>query len=164
MESHPGEKVSAMYNMYGSVSGIIHLVARRPVVAAVIVLAAVSVAKVPTMPPPPPTPPPPAVVSVLTPTPEPTPYAGSHKHTFYMCEFGTAAAPTNLCKATLDSVALFLQNDTEAKLKVSGSMNHVLAVRKYFVQGESKLGIASNRVEIDAESGDSSSVVIEQIP
>jgi len=154
-----------MYNMYGSVSGIIHLVARRPVVAAVIVLAAVTVAKVPTVPPPPSAPPPPAVVRVVEATPEPTPaYGGSHKHVTYTCEFGTSAAPTNLCKATLDSLALFLQNDTAATLKVSGSMNHVLAVRKYLVQGESKLGIPTGRIGIDAVDGDSDIVSIEQIP
>jgi len=163
MESHPGEKVIVMYNMYGSVSGIIHLVARRPVVAAVIVLAAVTVAKVPTMPPPPPTPPPPAVVQVVE-TTESIPYAGSHKHGMYTCEFGASAAPTNLCKATLDSLALFLQNDTDATLKVTGSMNHVIAVRRYLVQGESKLGIPTGRIGIDAVDGDSDVVSIEQIP
>src|SRR5277367_6052003 len=149
---------------YGSVSGIIHLVARRPVVAATIVLAAIIVAKAPTMPPPPPSPPPPAVVSILTPEPASSGYPGSHKDVTYTCEFGKSTAPTNLCKATLDSIALFLQNDTDATVKVSGSMNHVLAVRKYFTASESKLGIESRRVEIDADGGDSNIVSIEQIP
>jgi hypothetical protein len=148
---------------YGSVSGIIHLVARRPVVAAVIVLAAVTVAKVPTMPPPPPAPPTPAVVSVLT--PEPTPeYAGSHKHTTYTCEYGAKDTPTNVCKATLDSIAEFLQNDSAATLVVTGDIKHVVAVRRYFVQGESKLGIEASRIKIAAENDGSNVVTIEQIP
>jgi len=147
---------------YGSVSGIIHLVARRPVIAATIVLAVIAVASVPKTPPPPSTPPPPAVVSYVA--PEPTPYAGSHKNVSYSCEFGPSAAPTNLCKATLDSLALFLQNDTDAKLKVSGSMNHVIAVRKYLVEGESKLGIVPGRIGIDVDDSNSDIVTIEQIP
>ena len=153
-----------MYGNIGSVSSIVHVFARRPVLAASIVLAVVAVAKIPTTPPPPPTPPPPAVVQVVEATPEATPYAGSHKNVTYTCEFGKSAAPTNLCKATLDSIALFLQNDTDATVKVSGSMNHVLAVRKYFTASESKLGIESRRVEIDADGGDSNIVSIEQIP
>lgn len=148
---------------YGSVSGIIHLVARRPVVAAVIVLAAVTVAKVPTMPPPPPSPPTPAVVQVVT--PEPTPeYAGSHKSTIYTCEYGVKETPTNVCKATLDSIAEFLQNDTAATLVVTGDIKHVVAVRRYFVQGESKLGIDATRIKIDANSDGGNTVSIEQIP
>jgi len=146
---------------YGSVSGIIHLIARRPVVAATVVLAAVMVAHVPMVPPPPPTPVPPAVVEFVAP---PAPEMPVLHNTSYPCEFGRAAAPTNLCKATLDSIALFLQNDSDATVKVTGSMNHVLAVRKYFTQGESKLGIASARIELDVDGSESDIVTIEQIP
>lgn len=145
---------------YGSVSGIIHLVARRPVVAAVIVLAAVTVAKVPTMPPPPPSPPTPAVVSYVAPDPTPA----SHKNTTYTCEYGAKETPTNVCKATLDSIATFLQNDTAATLVVTGDIKHVVAVRRYFVQGESKLGIEASRIKIAAENDGSNVVTIEQIP
>jgi|SRR5208283_2824337 len=154
-----------MYStFYGSVSGIIHLIARRPVVAASIALVALVVAGVPKTPPPPPTPPPPAIVSFEA--PEPPAYGGSHKHISYECVFGKSAAPTNLCKATLDSIALFLGNDTAATVKVSGSMNHVLAVRKYFMESEAKLGITSDRIGIDVDGRDSDSNVvnIEQIP
>ena len=152
-----------MYGNFGSISGLIHLVARRPVVAATIVLAAVVVANVPSTPPPPPTPPPPAVLAITEATPESASYAGSHKRISYTCEFGKSEAPTNLCKATLDSMALFLQNDTEATVVVTGKMSHVLAVRRYFVQGEAKLGVDPRRVKIEAE-GDSDTVTIEQIP
>src|SRR5271154_4576586 len=163
MESHHGRETLMYFNNVG-VSSIVHVFARRPVLAATVVLAVVVVAHVAMTPAPPPTPPPPAVVSVVTTTPEPEAYSGSRKDVSYTCEFGKAEAPTNLCKATLDSIALFLQNDTDATVKVSGSMNHVLAVRKYFTQGESKLGIASRRIEVDADGSDSDTVTIEQIP
>lgn len=150
---------------YGSVSGIIHLVARRPVVAATIVLAAVVVAKVPTLPPPPPTPPPPAVVEVMEKAIDSTdPSTGSHKHTMYTCEYGSKDTPTNVCKATLDSIAEFLQNDTAATLVVTGDIKHVVAVRRYFVQGESKLGIEASRIKIAADNDGGDTVSIEQIP
>jgi hypothetical protein len=154
----------------GSVSGIVHVFARRPVLAATVVLAAVVVANVPKTPPPPPVPPPPAVVTLMA-EPEPPAYGGSHKDTTYTCEFGTNKAPTNLCKATLDSIATFLNNDTAATVKVTGSLNNVLAVRKYFTTGESKFGIAASRIRVNIETDEdpdfpkgSNSVTIEQIP
>lgn len=152
-----------MYGNIGSFSGIVHMVARRPVLAATVVLATVLVANVPTTPPPPPAPPTPAVVQVLTATPEPTPVP-SHKAVSYECEFTKNSAPTNLCKATLDSVATFLNSDSAATINVSGSMNHVLAVRKYFTQSEAKFGIAANRISVHIDDSDSNVVTIEQLP
>src|SRR5271170_8330706 len=142
---------------FGSISSIVHVFARRPVLAATVVLVALSIANIPKTVPPPPTPVPPAVVEFVAP---PAPEMPVLHNTSYQCEFGRAAAPTNLCKATLDSIALFLQNDSDATVKVTGSMNHVLAVRKYFTQGESKLGIASARIELDVDGSESDIVTI----
>jgi hypothetical protein len=158
-----------MYGNIGSISGMVHLVARRPVLAATVALAVVSVAYFPTTPPPPPTPPPPAVVTFTAPAPV---VADSENITTdpggqaenYSCEFAKNTAPTNLCKATLDSIALFLNNDDKATVELTGSMDHVLAVRKYFVEGESKFGIASGRIHLHIESDGDNTVAIEQIP
>jgi len=100
---------------------------------------------------------------MAAPEPAPTPaYGGSHKHTTYSCEF-SGKTPTNLCKATLDAVATFLNNDTAATVVVTGDMARISAVRKYFTQGESKFGIDAKRITLVNE-GDGNVVSIEQIP
>jgi hypothetical protein len=150
----------------GSVSGIVHVFARRPVLAATVVLAAVVVANVPKTPPPPPTPPAPAVVELAA-VPEPPPYTGggSHKNVTYECEFNkTNTAPTNLCKAQLDSVAAYLGYNGEATVNVTGSMKLVLAVRKYFTASESKFGIGPSRIHIHVDDSDGNVVLVEQVP
>lgn len=151
-----------MYGNIGSFSGIVHMVARRPVLAATVVLATVIVANVPSTPPPPPAPPTPAVVEVMTAKPEPTPVI-SRDPVSYSCEFTKNSAPTNLCKATLDSVATFLNGNSAATITVSGSMNHVLAVRKYFTQSEAKFGIASSRISVHIDDSDGNVVTIQQL-
>jgi hypothetical protein len=165
---------------YGSLSGMIHLYARRPVLATVVVLAAtVAVARIPTAPPPVPTPAPQAVVTFLAPAPAPAPdpAADSDRVVYYApeasrsenysCVFGKAPAPTNLCKATLDSIALYLINNPNATADVTGSLNHVIAVRNYFVAGESKFDIDPRRVhgKLKDHSGiEDDTVVVTQNP
>jgi hypothetical protein len=142
-------------NNIGSVSGIVHVFARRPVLAATLVLAAVAVANVPTTPPPPPTPPTPAVVTYTAPAPEVSAVADPQPATVptfdATCQFGPKAVVTNLCKASLDSVALFLQNYPNQSVVVRGSLNNVIGVRHYLTSGESKFGIAASRVTINAD-------------
>lgn len=150
-----------MYGGFGGVSTIVHLAARRPVVAASVALVAITVAVVPKVPAAPSTPPTPVVVTVTPETHEPA--IVPQKHETSNCTFGKT--PTNLCKGTLDNVALFLKSDKSGYVIVHGDINHILAVRKYFTAGESKFGIEPTRVHLDAnDSVGFDKVVIEQVP
>jgi hypothetical protein len=134
---------------YGSVSGIVHLIARRPVLAATVALVAVSMAYAPRPVPPPPSPIPPAVITMTAKetAPEPTPTAA----VYATCQFGPKAVVTNLCKASLDSVALYLQTNPNSSIVVQGDLNNAISIRHYLTNGESKFGIAASRVSIDAD-------------
>lgn len=69
---------------------------------------------------------------------------------------------TNVCKASLDTVALYLQNYPNEGVTVRGSLNNAIGVRHYLTSGESKFGIAPARVSVDADDTFGTQVVIRQ--
>jgi hypothetical protein len=148
----------------GSFSGIIHLTARRPFVsAAVIIAAAVAVTTLAPTPVPPPPPVPPAVVTITIPTPVPIPALDPTVPTFdATCQFGTKPVVTNFCKASLDTVALWLQTNPTKSIVVRGSLKNVLGIRRYLTSGESKFGIASSRVSIVADDTTGNTVTLRE--
>jgi hypothetical protein len=153
----------------GSISGVLHLAARRPFITAVVVATAALVLTIaPTPVPPPPTPVPPAVVTVTAPTPVPTPVPVTRPTpatvpTFdASCQFGAKAVVTNLCKASLDTVALWLQSNPNKTVVVRGSVKNVQGVRRYLTSGESKFGIASSRISVTADATTGNTVTIRE--
>jgi hypothetical protein len=154
----------------GSISGVLHLAARRPFITAVVVAtAAVVLTIAPTPVPPPPTPVPPAVVTVTAPTPDPTPVTLTTSPipatvpTFdASCQFGAKAVVTNLCKASLDTVALWLQSNPTKTVVVRGSAKNVQGVRRYLTSGESKFGIAPSRISVTADATTGNTVTIRE--
>jgi len=149
----------------GSISGVLHMAARRPYIAAVVVVAAAIVIGMASTPvPPPPTPVPPAAVTVTT--PEPTPVINPTPATVptfdASCQFGAKAVVTNLCKASLDTVALWLQSNPNKSVVVRGSRNNVLGVRRYLTNGESKFGIASSRINAVTDATTGNTVTIRE--
>lgn len=121
-----------MYGSIGSISGVIHVVARRPYIAAALV-AAVLVVNAPTAPPPAP-PAPPAPVTVEAPMPVFVPPSAACRPAdpepslAGVCMFGTAQPVTmsksarvnNECKALLDDAVLALKKNPDATLLVIG--------------------------------------------
>jgi hypothetical protein len=78
------------------------------------------------------------------------------------CQFGAKAVVTNLCKASLDTVALWLQSNPTKTVVVRGSAKNVQGVRRYLTSGESKFGIAPSRISVTADATTGNTVTIRE--
>ena len=93
----------------------------------------------------PPASPPPAVVTYAAPEPA----SELRANTVVTCDLGSKHVVTNVCKASLDDVALFLMNYPKSHVAVKGGLENSINVHRYFVDSESKLGIEPARVGIN---------------
>ena len=129
----------------GSISGVLHMAARRPFIAAVVVAAAVTVVALkPTPTPPPPTAPvPTAIVKTVaeptTPAPQPSDLGN--------CVFKTGRVD-NVCKATLDNAVISFEAAPGSTLVLEGVEARANAVRTYLTSGEGKQAVPASSVTV----------------
>ncbi len=156
----------------GSISGVLHMVAKRPYIsAAIAVLASVAVATSLAPPPPPTPPPPPAPIVVASDVPflvAPPGVLGPALATTrpvptvvgYCDLVGTVV--NNVCKAHLDDAALRLRRDPGSTLVVSGTPRRAAKVKRYLTSGEGKAGIDPPRITLSTagRSGDIVELVV----
>lgn len=153
----------------GSISGVLHLIAKRPYISIPVVAAIVAVTMLaPTPKPNAPTPRPAApVTAAVAPAPtEPTAPAPQPR-VIGTCEFRASQTRVdNVCKATLDNAAVTLEESPTFTLAIVGSAQRAKNVSRYLTSGEGKHYIPSNRVttEPSGKSGSETRVDIVLVP